>query len=222
MPILLAIGGVTLGASLFATWFEVQRGSFSGVEGPSSSQIRELAETFSQTGWEYWDGGDVALFVLGVGLDALAIYDAVRHEVPHPVLAVAAFFCAIALGVLLAEGFAGDRVVLDRGDARRAAGQVIVDRTRGGGQWVALIGLVVALGRAQPGLARALGHVTEDPRQERHEQAARVLRAGVERDAARRVPPRPYMSRMRSGSRPTVMKFASSTAAGRRAGPAGA
>ena len=39
VPILLAIGGVTLCASLFATWFEVQRGSFSGVEGPSSSQI---------------------------------------------------------------------------------------------------------------------------------------------------------------------------------------
>ena len=146
VPILLAIGGVTLCSSLFATWFEVQRGSFSGVEGPSSSQIRQLAETFSQSGWEYWDGGDVALFVLGFGLTLLAIYDAVRHEVPHPVLAVAAFFCAIALGILLAEGFAGDRVVLIEGTLGESAGQVVLDRTRGGGQWVALIGLVVALG----------------------------------------------------------------------------
>ena len=146
VPILLAIGGVTLCASLFATWFEVQRGSFSGVEGPSSSQIRELAETFSQNGWEYWDGGDIALFVLGLGVALLGIYDAVRHEVPHPVLGVAAFFCAIALGVLLAEGFDGDRVVLVEGTLGEAAGQIIVDRSRAGGQWVALIGLVVALG----------------------------------------------------------------------------
>jgi hypothetical protein len=146
VPILLAIGGVTVCASLFATWFEVQRGSFSGVEGPSSSQIRALAETFSQSGWEYWDGGDIALFVLGLGVAALGVYDAVRHEVPHPVLALAAFFCAIALGILLAEGFEGDRVVLVEGTLGEAAGQVIVDRSRGGGQWVALIGLVVALG----------------------------------------------------------------------------
>ena len=146
VPILLAIGGVTLCSSMFATWFEVQRGSFSGVEGPSSSQIRELAETFSQSGWEYWDGGDIALFALGFGLVALAIYDAVRHEVPHPVLAVAAFFCAIALGVLIAEGFQGDRVLLIEGTLGEAAGEIIVDRSRGGGQWVALIGLVVALG----------------------------------------------------------------------------
>mgnify|MGYP004616020187 CR=1 FL=1 len=97
VPILLAIGGATLCVSLFPRWFEVQRGSFTGVEGPSSSQIRELAEAFSQTGWEYWDGGDVALFVLGFGLVALATFDAVRHEVPHPVLAVAALFCAAAL-----------------------------------------------------------------------------------------------------------------------------
>lgn len=146
VPILLAIGGVTLCASLWATWFEIQRGSFSGVEGPSSSQIRELAETFKQSGWEYWDGGDIALFVLGFGLAALGVYDAVRHEVPHPVLAVSAFFCAIALGVLLAEGFGGDRVVLIEGTLGESVGQVIVDRSRGGGQWVALIGLVVALG----------------------------------------------------------------------------
>ena len=146
VPILLAIGGVTLGASLFATWFEVQRGSFTGVEGPSSSQIRSLAETFSQSGWEYWDGGDVGLFALGLALAALGVYDAVRHEVPHPVLAVMAFFCAIALGILAAEGFEGDRVVLIEGTLGESVGQVIVDRSRGGGQWVALIGLVVALG----------------------------------------------------------------------------
>ena len=146
VPILLAIGGVTLCSSLFATWFEVQRGSFSGVEGPSSSQIRELAETFSQSGWEYWDGGDIALFVLGFLLACLGVYDAVRHEVPHPVLAATAFFCAIALGVLLAEGFAGDQVVLIEGAVGESAGQVVLDRSRGGGQWVALIGLVVALG----------------------------------------------------------------------------
>ena len=142
VPILLAIGGVTLCASLFATWFEVQSGSFTGVEAPSSSQIRAL----SQSGWEYWDGGDVALFVLGFGLAALGVYDAARHQVPHPVLGVAAFFCAIALGVLLAEGFQGDRVVLLEGTLGEAAGEVIVDRSRGGGQWVALVGLVVALG----------------------------------------------------------------------------
>jgi hypothetical protein len=145
VPILLAIGGATLCASLFATWFEVQRGSFTGVEGPSSSQIRELAETFSQSGWDYWDGGDVALFLLGLGLVLLATYDAVRHQVPHPVLAVAALFCAIALGILLADGFAGDRVLLVEGTLGEATGQVVVDRTRAGGQWVALIGLVVAL-----------------------------------------------------------------------------
>jgi hypothetical protein len=146
VPILLAIGGVTLCASLFATWFGVQRGSFSGVQGPSTSQIRALTEAFDQTGWEYWDGGDVALFVLGAGLVALATYDAVRHQVPHPVLALAAFLCAIALGVLLAEGFSGDRVLLVEGTLGEAAGQVVVDRSRAGGQWVALIGLVVALG----------------------------------------------------------------------------
>jgi hypothetical protein len=146
VPILLAIGGVTLCASLFATWFEVQRGSFSGVQGPSSSQIRDLADQFDQTGWQYWDGGDVALFCLGAGLVVLATYDAVRHQVPHPVLALAAFFCAIALGVLLADGFSGDRVLLVEGTLGEATGQVIVDRTRAGGQWVALIGLVVALG----------------------------------------------------------------------------
>jgi hypothetical protein len=146
VPLLLAVGGVTLCASLFATWFEVERGAFSGVEGPSSSQIREIVATFDQTGWEYWHGGDVALFLLGLAVAALGIYDAVRHEVPHPVLGVAAFVCAIALGVVVAEGFNGDRVVLVEGVLGEAVGEVIVDRSRGGGQWVALIGLVVALG----------------------------------------------------------------------------
>ena len=146
VPILLAIGGVTLAASLFATWFDVAGTvAFSGFEQPSGAQLEALSDQLAQTGWEFWDGGDIALFVLGAGLVALAAYDAVRHQVPHPVLAAAAVLCAIALGILLAEGFSGDVVTLVEGSLGEAAGEVRVSRDRAGGQWVALIGLVVAL-----------------------------------------------------------------------------
>jgi hypothetical protein len=146
VPILLAIGGVTLAASLFATWFDVTGTlEFSGFEQPSGAQLEELSAQLAQTGWEFWDGGDVALFLLGAGLVALATYDAVRHQVPHPVLAAAGVLCAIALGILLAEGFSGDVVTLVEGSLGEAAGEVRVTRDRAGGQWVALIGLVVAL-----------------------------------------------------------------------------
>ena len=145
VPLLLAIGGVTLAASLFATWFDVTAGSFSGFEDPSPSQIEAIRAQFDQSGWQFWDGGDVALFVLGVGLALLALYDAVRHEVPHPVLAAAAVLCAIALGILLADGFTGDSVQLLEGVISEATGEVRIERSRAGGQWVALIGLVVAL-----------------------------------------------------------------------------
>jgi hypothetical protein len=146
VPILLAIGGVTIAASLFATWFDVSGTlEFSGFEQPSGAQLEDLSEQLGQTGWEFWDGGDVALFVLGAGLVALATYDAVRHQVPHPVLAAAGVLCAIALGILLAEGFSGDVVTLVEGSLGEAAGEVRVSRDRAGGQWVALVGLVVAL-----------------------------------------------------------------------------
>jgi hypothetical protein len=145
VPILLAVGGVTLAVSLFATWFEIRQGAFTGVEEPSREQIRELARTFDQTGWEWFHGGDVALFALGAALAALGIYDAVRHELPHPLLAVVALLCAIALVFVVADGFEGDRVTLVEGTLGDATGTVIVDRTRAGGQWVAVIGLVVAL-----------------------------------------------------------------------------
>jgi hypothetical protein len=145
VPILLAIGGVTLVASLFATWFEIRQGAFTGVESPSRQQIRELAANFDESGWEFFGGGDIALFVLGLGLAALGIYDAARHEVPHPLLAVLGLACAIALVVVVTDGFNGDRVTLVEGTLGEAAGTVIVDRTRAGGQWVAVIGLVVAL-----------------------------------------------------------------------------
>ena len=142
VPLLLAIGGVTLAASLFATWFDVTAGAFSGFEAPSMAQIDEVRERYGQSGWDFWDGGDVTLFVLGAGLAALALYDAVRHEVPHPVLAAAGVLCAIALGIVLADGFTGDSVtlLLDEG-----TGQVVIERARAGGQWVATVGLVVAL-----------------------------------------------------------------------------
>jgi hypothetical protein len=139
------MGGVTLCVSLFATWFEIRQGSFSGFEGPSQEQIRDLAARFDETGWQAFHGGDVALFVLGAALAALGIYDAARHEVPHPVLAVMALFCAIALAFVIADGFHSDQVHLIEGQLGEGAGQLIVDRTRAGGQWVAVIGLVVAL-----------------------------------------------------------------------------
>ena len=141
VPLLLAVGGVTLAASLFATWFDVTAGAFSGFEQPS---IQQLAQ-FDQSGWEFWDGGDIALFALGTGLVLLALYDAVRHEVPHPVLAAAAVLCAIALGILLADGFTGDSVQLIEDILGEGTGEVRLERTRAGGQWVALIGLVIAL-----------------------------------------------------------------------------
>ena len=83
--------------------------------------------------------------MLGLGLIALATYDAVRHEVPHPVLMAAGVLCAIALGILVAEGFTGDVVTLVEGSLGEAAGEVRITRERAGGQWVALIGLVVTL-----------------------------------------------------------------------------
>lgn len=150
VPILLAIGGAALAVSLFATWFEIRQGAFTGVEAPSSTQIRELAETFDRTGWEYFHGADVALFALGVALAALGIYDAVRHELPHPLLAVMGLLCAVALVFVVADGFDGDRVTLVDGALGESAGTVIVDRTRAGGQWVAAIGLVVALAAIVP------------------------------------------------------------------------
>jgi hypothetical protein len=146
VPILLAIGGVTLAASLFATWFDVSGTvAFSGFEQPSGAQLEALSEQLAQTGWEFWDGGDVTLFVLGIGLVVLATYDAVRHQLPHPVLLAVGVLCAIALGILLAEGFNGDVVTLVEGSLGEAAGEVRITRERAGGQWVALIGLVVTL-----------------------------------------------------------------------------
>ena len=145
VPLLLAIGGVTLATSLFASWFEVTAGAFSGFEGPSAAQIEAVRRQFDQSGWEFWDGGDVALFLLGLGLALLAVYDAVRHEVPHPILAAVGVLCAIALGILLADGFTGDSVQLLEGSLGEGSGVVTIERTRAGGQWVALIGLVVAL-----------------------------------------------------------------------------
>jgi hypothetical protein len=146
VPILLAIGGVTVAASLFATWFDVSGTvAFSGFEQPSGAQLEALSDQLGQTRWEFWDGGDVALFVLGLGLVGLATYDAVRHEVPHPVLMAAGVLCAIALGIVVAEGFTGDVVTLVEGSLGEAAGEVRITRERAGGQWVALIGLVVTL-----------------------------------------------------------------------------
>jgi hypothetical protein len=145
VPLLLAVGGVTLAASLFATWFDVTAGAFSGFEGPSRQQIDEIRTQFDQSGWQFWDGGDASLFALGIGLALLALYDAVRHEVPHPALAAAGVLCAIALGILLADGFSGDSVVLLEGALGEGTGQVRIERTRAGGQWLALIGLVIAL-----------------------------------------------------------------------------
>jgi hypothetical protein len=142
VPLLLAVGGATLCASLFARWFDVTAGSFSGFQAPSPSQVEDVREQFDQNGWQFWDGGDVALFLLGAGLAALALFDAVRHEVPHPVLGAAGVLCAIALGILLADGFTGDVVQVFLGEG---AGDARIERTRAGGQWVALIGLVVAL-----------------------------------------------------------------------------
>jgi hypothetical protein len=146
VPILLAIGGVTLAASLFATWFDVTLVAFSGFEQPSADQLRAVQESLDQTGWEFWDGGDVALFALGAGLALLATYDAVRHKVPHPVLAVTAVLCAVALVILLSDGFTGDTVTLVEGTLGENAGEARIQRDRAGGQWVALIGLGVALG----------------------------------------------------------------------------
>lgn len=146
VPILLAIGGVTLAASLFATWFDVAGTlEFSGFEPPSRAQLEQLVDTFGQSGWEFWDGGDIALFALGLGLVGLAAYDAVRHQVPHPVLAGTGVLCAVVLAILLADGFAGDTVTLVEGSLGENVGEVRVERGRAGGQWVALIGLVVAL-----------------------------------------------------------------------------
>ena len=143
VPILLAVGGTLLGASLFATWFDVgvEGVRFSGFAPPPASEL----EAFAQTGWEFWDGGDVALLVLAAGLLALAVYDAVRHEVPHRALAAAGLLCAVALGVLLADGFSGDLIVFPEGSLGENAGEVRIVRDRAGGQWVALIGLLVAL-----------------------------------------------------------------------------
>jgi hypothetical protein len=145
VPILLAIGGVTLAASLWATWFDVTLVSFSGFERPSGEALAAVRDQLDQTGWEFWDGGDVAFFLLGVGLVALAAYDAIRRRVPHPVLGAAAVLCAVALGILLAEAFDGDTVALVEGSLGEGAGAARIDRGRAGGQWVALIGLVVAL-----------------------------------------------------------------------------
>jgi hypothetical protein len=150
VPILLAIGGAALAVSLFATWFEIRQGAFTGVEGPSAAQIRALSETFDQTGWEYFHGADIALFALGLAFAGLGIYDAVRHELPHPLLAVMGLLCAVALIFVIADGFDGDRVTLVDGTLGETAGTVIVDRTRAGGQWVAAIGLVVALAAIVP------------------------------------------------------------------------
>ena len=145
VPITLAIGGVALAVSLFATWFEIRQGAFSGFESPSREQIRSLAATFDQTGWQFYDGADIALVALGAALAALGVYDAVRHEVPHPVLALMGLFCVVALVFVIADGFNGDRVTLVEGQLGAGAGQVVVDRSRAGGQWVAVIGLLVAL-----------------------------------------------------------------------------
>ena len=145
VPLLLAIGGVTLAASLFATWFDVTAGAFSGFEGPSAAQIEDVRERFDQNGWQFWDGGDVTLFAIGIGLALLALYDAVRHEVPHPALAATGVLCAIALGIVVADGFTGDSIQLLDGALGEGTGQVVIERTRAGGQWVALVGLVVAL-----------------------------------------------------------------------------
>ena len=146
VPILLAIGGATLGASLFATWFDLGGTlEFSGFREPSAERVEAVRSALSQSGWEFWDGGDVALFGLAVGLLALAAFDAVRHEVPHPVLGAAAVLCAVALGILLADGFTGDTVFLVEGTLGAGVGEARVQRERAGGQWVALIGLLVAL-----------------------------------------------------------------------------
>lgn len=150
VPILLAIGGAALAVSLFATWFEIRQGSFSGVEGPSAEQIRTLAETFDQTGWEYFHGADAALFALGVAFALLGIYDAVRHELPHPLLAVMGLLCALALVFVVADGFGTDQVTLLDGELGETVGTVVVDRTRAGGQWVAAVGLAVALAAIVP------------------------------------------------------------------------
>lgn len=146
VPIPLAIGGVLLCASLFATWFDVSGTlEYSGFEQPSRSEVERVTAELAQSGWEFWDGGDVSLFVLGAGLIALAIYDAVVHRVPWVVLAVAAVLCAIALGVLLADGFTGDTVTLVEGSFGDGVGEARIARDRAGGQWVALIGLLAAL-----------------------------------------------------------------------------
>jgi hypothetical protein len=147
VPILLAIGGVLVGASLFATWFDVgvEGVRFSGFEPPAASEVEAVRASLAQTGWEFWDGGDAALLLLGIGLVGLAIFDAVRHEVPHRVLFAAGLLCAVALGVLLADGFTGDSIALVEGSLGENAGEVQVTRERAGGQWVALIGLLVAL-----------------------------------------------------------------------------
>lgn len=147
VPIPLAIGGVLLCASLFATWFDVAGTlEYSGFEEPSRSEVARVTAQLAQTGWEFWDGGDVSLFVLGVGLITLAIYDAVVHRVPWVVLAVAALLCAAALGIVLADGFTGDTVTLVEGSfTEDGVGEARVPRDRAGGQWVAVIGIGVAL-----------------------------------------------------------------------------
>jgi hypothetical protein len=145
VPLLLAIGGVTLAASLFATWFDVTVVSFSGFEPPTGAALDAVREQLDQTGWEFWDGGDVAFFALGLGLVALAAYDAARRRVPHPVLAAAGVLCAVALVIVAAEGFDGDTVALVEGTLGEGAGAARIARGRAGGQWVAVVGLVVAL-----------------------------------------------------------------------------
>lgn len=146
VPIPLAIGGVLLCASLFATWFDVAGPlEYSGFEEPSRSEVARITAELAQTGWEFWNGGDVALFLLGAGLIGLAIYDAVVHRVPWPVLAVAALLCATALGIVLADGFTGDTVTFVEGSFGEGAGEARIARDRAGGQWVALIGIGVAL-----------------------------------------------------------------------------
>ena len=61
------------------------------------------------------------------------------------VLFAAGLLCAVALGVLLADGFTADSIALVEGSLGENAGEVRVTRERAGGQWVALIGLLVAL-----------------------------------------------------------------------------
>jgi hypothetical protein len=145
VPLLFAIGGATLAASLFAPWFEVTAVEFSGFEPPDPATVDRISDGLRQTGWEWWDVADVPLFLLGAGLVALAIYDAVRHRVPAPALAVAALLTAAGLAVVLGWGFSGDAVAFPDGALGEAAGEVRFDRSRAGGQWVALTGLLVAL-----------------------------------------------------------------------------